>query len=52
MAANSETYNRGHNTLELLDLLSPLSQVKRAVIFSNKNGICGRKLLQENLKNG
>ena len=38
MSAISETYNRGHNILELVDMF--FSQRKRNVIITNKNGKC------------
>ena len=38
MSAISETYNRAHNVLELVDILTKVSQqVKRNVIITNKN---------------
>ena len=37
MSAISETYNRGHNILELVDILRISQQVKRNGIILNKN---------------
>ena len=38
MSAISETYNRAHNVLELVDILTKVSQqVKQNVIITNKN---------------